>query len=190
MPDYSPLTKKILLNRATPYDKFQEEYFIINRFREYAEDHHCLECGILLYNHDWRDRYVIDEFGRTFLIKIQRKRCPKCKRTYTILPAGVHAFKQHAIKVIADVIDSFLEYCKFLSVLFLFVDRKLKAKWVKDFLNRYRKTNQTHDTPEKVERTPYFAAPKRLIVAKDREEVLDAIKRSTGFHHLYLIPFT
>lgn len=77
-----------------------------------------------------------------------------------------------------------------MSVLLSFVDRKLKSKWVRDFLLRYKIMKETHEKPEKVERTPYFAATMKLKVATDRAEVIAERKRIHKPHHLYLIPFS
>lgn len=184
---FTPQTKKILLQLDIHYSKFQEKYYRERKFDEYRKTHYCVLCRAKLHSHGWRTRYVYTEENKTMIIMIQRKRCPYCGQTYTLLPSGLHAFKRHSLEVIAGVIEAFLEAGFLLQRIFTWVDRKIKKTWIKAFLLRYKIENETIERPKEVKRKPFIASSMRLKVTKERAEVIAAWKRIHRPHHLYII---
>ena len=64
----------------------------------------CPFCAYHLHGHGWRTRYLEGEPERFIQVWIHRKKCPHCRRTYTLIPEGMAAIAQYPITRIAEAL--------------------------------------------------------------------------------------
>jgi hypothetical protein len=62
----------------------------------------CTFCRTRLHGHGWRKRYFITDSLSSLQLWIHRKLCPCCRKTYTLLPVWVHAFKLFSLETICQ----------------------------------------------------------------------------------------
>ena len=70
----------------------------------------CPYCSRRLYGHGWRKRHLEKEKGVFVSIWIHRKRCPDCRKTYTIIPEGMGAVVQYPLDRIREALAYISEH--------------------------------------------------------------------------------
>ena len=70
----------------------------------------CPYCSRRLYGHGWRKRHLEKEKGVFVSIWIHRKRCPFCRKTYTIIPEGMGAVVQYPLDRIREALAYISEH--------------------------------------------------------------------------------
>ena len=131
--------------------------------------YHCAYCSHHLHGHGWRKRYVREEDGNTIQVYIARLKCPYCKKTYTVIPRGMVAFRSVSTSLIKKLLDKYYEIGHFVKGYLSFLSHQMKVSIRKAYEMReqiekgkaYRVTS-FHESPYCVTKTNYK-------VIKDRE---------------------
>ena len=64
----------------------------------------CGRCKTEMKHYDFVTRVVRTGYGRKRYLRVERRYCPKCRRTVRMTPEGLYQFKQYE----ADIIDGFV----------------------------------------------------------------------------------
>lgn len=96
----------------------------------------CPICFTHLHGHGWRQRYM-HVGGRQFsFIWVHRKLCPKCRRTYTLVPKDMSSVFPYALVEVCEALLSRMAKGHFTSK--LDVPRETQKRWWQNFMQRLR----------------------------------------------------
>ena len=96
----------------------------------------CTFCRTRLHGHGWRKRYYITDSLSSLQLWIHRKLCPCCRKTYTLLPVWVHAFKLFSLETICRILACRIEKGHFSTI--LGISGYLQRRWWKGYSDRSR----------------------------------------------------
>ena len=150
----------------------------------------CTFCRIRLHGHGWRKRYYITESLSSLQLWIHRKLCPCCRKTYTLLPLWLHAFKLFSLETIHRILAYRIEKGHFNTS--LGISGHLQRRWWKGYSDRSRSGS---DFPDHDQLFPHFkaalrgclAAPPSVRIVQDRSISLMGLRLLNPSHQrLYL----
>lgn len=85
-----------------------KEYFQRGKNNNFPQLSKCPHCGDHLIKHGFYTRYIITNFGNTYLIFIRRYKCKHCNHTISILPSFLLPHFQRSLSSIFQSIKAYL----------------------------------------------------------------------------------
>ena len=128
------------------------------------------------------DKVCLSVRGKSVRVWVHRLRCPGCGRTYTVIPGWVHARKIHGLSVVLSVINAFLKEGHLVRGVCRWVDRRLRRRWVRDYVKRQRKEAGSVSVPERASPLPCAASGGYLEAVAERGDFL-ALGHTRGTAH-------
>ena len=151
----------------------------------------CPYCSRRLYGHGWRKRHLEKEKGVFVSIWIHRKRCPDCRKTYTIIPEGMGAVVQYPLDRIREALAYISEHGHCSKS--LRIPSPTQKRWWLNFTARVKAATGMFpgrkETEEAIKNlTPLSTLPVGWLEVKDSAILRGLATRRTKFNHmLYLL---
>ena len=151
----------------------------------------CPVCGSHLHGHGWRRRYLEKEWGEFIRVWVHRKRCPHCRRTYTLIAEGMSAKAQYTIDRIRDALSTRQEGHRSSSG--LGIPLRTQKLWWRNFMRRTKA--EVGMTPTAGEISAAIAAADPITVlplsySRASESAIRGVtgRRCGGPHHIMYLP--
>ena len=113
---------------------------------------------------------------------VHRKRCPKCRHTYTLIPQFVHVLKTYDNETIVNVLEHKIQTKKFgFSDL---VSPKLQRIWFKQFITRCKIRSNFENLVDILKSSSsIIAAPMNLKILQSRNQVRRFLEGTSKAYH-------
>jgi len=141
----------------------------------------CTFCRTRLYGHGWRRRYFITGDLASLRLWIHRKLCPCCRKTYTLLPVWVHAFKLFSLETIHRLLAYRIEKGHFNTI--PGVSGYLQRRWWKRYSDRTAFLTRSQMTKSILIAT--IPGSNRFSFRSSSQKGFNDL--TSGFYHLYSV---
>ena len=142
----------------------------------------CPCCNKYLHGHGWRKRLFLSDLCTICFIWMHRLKCPKCKKTYTIMPQFLAPLKHFSLETIKKVITFRIEngHCtKEFNV-----PIKLQKIWYKQFLKRSKTFTNFPNLLESLESNAQeMTSSIKVKFLTTASEIRHFFERCTKAHH-------
>ena len=151
----------------------------------------CPLCSRRLYGHGWRKRYLEKEKEVFVSIWIHGKRCPDCRKTYTIIPEGMGAVVQYPLDRIKEVLAYISEHGHCSKS--LLIPSQTQKRWWRNFTARVKAATGMFPCRKETDEalrslTALSTLPVGWIEVRDSAFLRGLATRRTRFNHmLYLL---
>jgi len=146
---------------------------------------YCPVCGSYLHGHGWRKRSHFDDSGHGIEIWVHRCLCPRCRKSYTVLPEGVAVLKRYSLETVRRMLRH-----RAMSGFFSGkgeVPRFLQRSWWKRFTDRIRAGPQLPATDVALSKIialgQVVASPLGITSLENREDLVAWWHSSPPSHH-------
>lgn len=151
----------------------------------------CPCCSSHLHGHGWRKRHLEKEPGRFIQVWIHRKRCPHCRRTYTLIPEGMAAIAQYPLERIREALCYRAVHGN--CTVRLHIPTRTQKRWWRNFMLRTKASSGMFPSDAAIadaarDPTPLSTLPLGWIAVNDPAELRSLAACSGPSHHIMLLP--
>lgn len=151
----------------------------------------CPFCSSHLQGHGWRQRHLESGPRAFILVWVHRKRCPRCGRTYTLIPEGMAAVAQYPLERIGEALSyrHRIGHCS----KSLGIPVPTQKRWWRRFTARLRAERgmfpaEAEAAEAACDPTPLSVAPIGWMLITDRANLRSLQTRCGPPHHIMLLP--